>query len=86
MTDPLPDDTRTIHEVKLGTLLAIRDCGEGKKVQSQSDLTLRDAEKYSVSTQRRGAVYPNLIKNPPPLHRVNIITLPPDRLERFKQY
>ena len=86
MADPLPDDTRSIHEVKLGTLLALRDCAMGIKVQSESDYTLRDAEKYSVSTQRRVIEQPNLIKNPPPLDRVNIITLPPERLERFKQF
>ena len=86
MVDPVPEDTRSIHEVKLGTLLAIHECAMGRKIKSLSEYTLRNEDKYSVSTQRRGIVYPNLIKNPPPLVKRMIIDLPPDRLENFKEF
>ena len=86
MVDPVLEDTRTIEEVKLGTLLAIHKCAMGRPISSLSEYTLHDKDKYSVSTQRQGIVYPNLIKNPPPLVKRMIINLPTDRLEKFKEF
>ena len=56
MVDPVPGDTRSIEEVKLGTMIAVHKCAMGEPISSLSEYTLCDKDKYSVSTQRRRIV------------------------------